>query len=403
MAMKQISIESLQPAGRQRACNAVIGLDGRGRTALMPARRMGAGKTEAGWGEYVDTYSAKTYQMDIYQYHAVMKSGGEARELERRDTARDENEIPFRKALYEKTLRGNVFIILYANSTISCVDGKGKETPVNFEGIEGEILDIIYAFNRLVITTADSVHWSKPGLNEGEKIEGALSKKQSDFVTSRYLGCYSDMKSLYLFTAGGYEAWKPTQDMDSPFIYSASMQGRIEAFCSQWCLMETDEHRLGIFSVAEEKFLTGDRWIMNPGEARSMKSFWLPQTGGKQLAIYLESGMWLMDCRHGLATWMDEAFNPSQEPGDGFMDMRIILELEKGTYASLFMQLGKFPEEIKFFMDSFCMRRAPLVAFCRDDVIKTANIGKLAADTPLELNFKGDFSIYSLGLEQPGG
>ncbi|MCL1955827.1 MAG: hypothetical protein FWF63_00760 [Fibromonadales bacterium] len=66
--------------------------------------------------------------------------------------------------------------------------------------------------------------------------------------------------------------------------------------------------------------------------------------------------------------------------------------------GSLFLQLGKFPEEIQFYMDNLYAKHAPLLAFERDDVIKTTNIGKLTVDTPLELNFKGNTAIYSIGV-----
>jgi hypothetical protein len=423
MAVGQIDIKSLQPFGMQRVRNAVIGLDERGRLALMPSEAwLPVQNLPSFWGDYVGTYSTKTYQMDTYQFRAVMKTGGSiAEEL---DTGYNSNYPPafrLRQALYEKTLNGNVFIALYGNSRMSYFamkGGKREETAIAARGIDDEVQNIIYAFNRLIVTTTVAVCWSHPGLKlqtakrkgedgvettESFHIDGAMNFKQSDVITQKYLGCHSDSRSLFLFTEGGIEVWKPTQDADSPFIYEKSIPGRVAEFCSQWCMMETEGHGMGIFNAEEEKFMTDERWRFDPGELRGMMSFWLPQNGGKSLAVRCGRGMWLMDARHGLVTWIEEAFNPSQKRLPGYMDMGIELALEKGVYASLFLQLGKFPEEIKFFIDGFCTKRAPLVAFCRDDVIKTANIGKLTADTPLELNFRGYVSIYSLGLDQPGG
>lgn len=403
MAIRTIGITELQPARRQWAQNAVIGLDGSGRLALMPAKEPLPPDIPEGWGEYVGTCAPGTYQMDVYQRRAVMKTAGKTLEAESARFAGPPAAFFFRQALYEKTLQGNVFIVLRENSQISVINGKGEETLMAFTGMGEKILGIAYAFNRLVITTESRVCWSAAGLPAGTEEKTELNFKQSDSITQAYLGCWSDSKCLYLYTAGGYEVWKPTTDEDSPFIYSTAEQGSIAAFDGQWCLMETDWHGLGIFSVLEEKFLTGEEWAVRREDVQGMQQFRLPQTGNKALAVREGGRMWLLDIKHRLATKFETPFLPCQEPGEQSMDMQIKLLLEKGVYGSLLIQTGQLPEEAQLFMDNFCMRRAPLPALARDGVIKTASIGKLTADTEIEINFKGCASIYSLGLEQPAG
>ena len=413
MAIKQINIAELQPTERQWAQNFIIGLDEFNKFALMPMKTPVKPYIIGNWGKYVDTYTNKVYQIDIYEYHLVYKDEIQTihyHQAEQNSYNPNPNKR-FKKALFEKTLKGEVFIFLYDDSTMGFGNDEGQHNIVS-GGIYTNIVDILYAFNRLLIATTEVVYWSDIGLNshtpptpiaDGDVyIDGANNRKQSDTITKEYLGLYTDFVNLYLVTRGGFEVWRPTQDMTLPFIYSTAMFCRIADFDNQYAIMQTEEHSFGIYNIIENAYSTDERWHIDNMKIIDMKSFWHPQNKNKMIAIYEEGGIaWLYDVKFKLMTKLTEAFYPYYELGDGYLDSQIMLLADKGVYASLYIQLGQFPEEIQFCMDNFYMKRAPLIAFERDDVIKTVNIGKLTVDTPLELNFKGYTAIYSIGLDQP--
>jgi hypothetical protein len=411
MAIELIDLTKLQPTERQWVQNGVIGLDDMNKVSIMPVKTPQDNKAILkSWGKYVDTYTTKIYQMDIYECYAECRIGNEVLKLENKNGFKSSPSLFFKQVLYEKTLQGNVFIVLYNNSQLSFVNAFSKEeTILPAPGINDEIQNIIYAFNRLIITTTATVLWSIPGLytmdmKRSPDLHIIDGFKQSDTITQRYIGCYSDFKKLYLITKGGYEVWEPTQDSDNPFIYLTAYPGNVIDFDNEYCLMDTDEHRFGLRSVLDNEFYSDDRWLVVPEDITDMRVFHLQQTGNKVLAIYERSGaMWLFDFKYRLMTKITKAFYPDQPLVEPFQNMQINLLLDKGVYNSLYMQLGKFPAEIQFYIDNFYMKHAPLIAFERDDVIKTDNIGRLTVDTPLELNFKGYTAIYSLGLDKPSG
>jgi len=402
MQIKQIDFAKLQPTERQWIQNGCAGLDGFNKLAIMPLKTPKNPSIPKEWGKYVDTYTNKIYQIDIYEFHLVYKDDTETRHYHNAAAT------PFRKALYEKTLKGHAWIFLFENSTLGYANSSGQYSILT-SGVPSLVVDICYAFNRLILTTEDTVYWSALGMNShtgapsnlGKNdvwIDGGGNKKQSDVITKEYLGTYTDFVNLYLLTRGGYEVWRPTQDSTNPFIYSTAMPCRIADFDNQYAILETEEHRLGLFNVLANEFMTDERWFINPQNIIDMKSFWFAQNSSKCIAIYEKEAMWLYDVKHKLMTKIDKQFYPHYGFEESYLNMQVCILADKGIYGSLFIQLGQFPEEIQFYMDNFYMKHAPLLAFERDDVIKTVNIGKLTVDTPLELNFKGYTSIYSLGL-----
>ncbi|MDR2582357.1 MAG: hypothetical protein LBC75_02625 [Fibromonadaceae bacterium] len=395
MQLKTIDIAKLAPTERQRVTNGILGYDEYNKLALMPSRKH-LGASEA---KYIDTVSRPTYQIEVFEKKFI--HDGQTWDVPV-DVARHRT---LRKVLFEKTLQGNVYIALFNDSALYWMRNRDWQQLFT-SGIDSQIIDITYAFNRLIVATRDTVLWSQTGLNPKETVEkGNLSigrheigHKQSDNITQPYIGLYADSANLYIMTLGGCEVWIPTQDASDPFIYKSARACRIEDSENEFALMSDDSHRLGLYSFAEDKWLTDDRWTIKKENFTDLKVFWNKQNGNKMLAVYERDKMWLYDLKYGFMTMQTEIFFPWQDLGEDIQSMCIELLLDKGIYGSLFLQLGKFPEEIQFYIDSLYAKHSPLLAFERDDVIKTTNIGKLTVDTPLELNFKGYTAIYSIGI-----
>jgi len=394
MQIKSIDMASIVPTGRQRVVNGLIDYDEYNKLALVPSLKH---REYTGDAVYVDTVSRTTYEINVFEreFNHEHLTVNVPKNIARSSA--------LRKVLFEKTLQGNVYIALFNDSSIYWVRNCNW-TQLLANGIDSEIIDMTFAFNRLIVATRDKVLWSIPGLVSPDSVTNGLANipgdfKQSDSITQEYIGIYADGRKLYLMTKGGCEIWMPTQDASNPFIYESAKACNIEASENEFALMSEDSHRLGIYSFAENKWLTDDRWELKPENLHDLKVFKHSQNGHKMLAIYELDKMWLCDLKHGLMTMQSETFWPFQELGAELQNMQINLLLDKGVYGSLFLQLGKFPEEIQFYIDSLYAKHAPLIAFERDDVIKTMNIGKLTVDTPLELNFKGRTAIYSIGLQ----
>jgi len=394
MQIKTINIASLAPTERQRVTNGILDYDEYNKLALVPSKK----HVDAIDATYIDTVSRPTYQIDIFERKFI--HDGQIFDVPE-DITRHRR---LRKALFEKTLQGNAYIALFSDSALYWMRN-GNWQQILTLGIDSQIIDITYAFNRLIVATANKILWSETGLNPTKSIEdgiplinGNKDHKSSDTITQEYIGIYADSENFYLMTRGGCEIWMPTQDASQPFIYKSAQSCRMEDSENEFALMSDDSHRLGLYSFAEGKWLTDDRWAIERENFADMKVFKHKQNGCKMLAVYERGKMWLYDLKYGFMSCEQAPFLPWQEMGEEIQDMRIEMLLDKGIYGSLFLQLGKFPEEIQFYIDSLYAKHAPLLAFERDDVIKTTNIGKLTVDTPLELNFKGRTAIYSIGI-----